>query len=212
MKEAAYADELKTLEEFKPTRNDWFVKETRRRRRKVTPKVKEGEGSSSQPKKKQKKVAKTLLVDEPEEEEPAVNVEENPYAGIEEVMLDLDDLEVEQTAQAVNVEAQKEKVIDDIEGDDVDKDTTSSSSSSEDEVDEAERLRRIQEATEKEKLLRKRKRQEKEDAPFWQKEGRGKKESCISKDPESYTKDFKAEDRLKEETFQRNQETINTTT
>ncbi|KAJ0648810.1 hypothetical protein HanLR1_Chr15g0577071 [Helianthus annuus] len=47
MKEAAYADEPKTLEEFKPTRNDWFVKETRRRRRKVTPKVQEGEGSSS---------------------------------------------------------------------------------------------------------------------------------------------------------------------
>ncbi|XP_022032234.1 FK506-binding protein 5-like [Helianthus annuus] len=87
-----------------------------------------------------------LLVDEPEVEEPTVNVEDNPYAGIEEVMLDLVDLEAE---QAVNVEAQKEKVIDDIE----------------DEVDETERLKRIQAETEKEKLLRKRKRQEKEDAP-----------------------------------------------
>ncbi|XP_022040456.1 histone H1-I-like [Helianthus annuus] len=163
MKEAAYAEELKTLVEFKTTRNDWFVKEPRRRGRKTTPKVQEGEGSSSQPKKKQKKVAKTLLVDEPEVEEPAVNVEENPYAGIEEVMLDLGDLETE---QAVNVEAQKEKVIDDIEGDVVDKDTTSSSSSSEDEVDETERLKRIQAETEKEKLLRKRKRQEKEDALY----------------------------------------------
>ncbi|MFS7905628.1 hypothetical protein Hanom_Chr01g00049921 [Helianthus anomalus] len=67
--------------------------------------------------------------------------------------------------KVVNVEAQKgkEKVIDDIEGDDVNKDTTSSSSSSEEEVDETERLQRIQEATEQEKLLRKRKRQEKED-------------------------------------------------
>ncbi|XP_021990854.1 caldesmon-like [Helianthus annuus] len=162
-KEAAYAEELKTLEEFKPTRNDWFVKEPRRRSRKVTPKVQEGEGSSSQPTKKQKKVTKTLLVDEPEVEEPTVNVEENPYAGIEEVMLDLGDLEAE---QAVNVEAPKEKVIDDIESDDVNKSTTRSSSSSDDEIDETERLKRIQAETEKEKLLRKRKRQEKEDAPY----------------------------------------------
>ncbi|MFS7912072.1 hypothetical protein Hanom_Chr02g00125541 [Helianthus anomalus] len=65
--------------------------------------------------------------------------------------------------QAVNVEAGKEKVIDDIEGDDVDKSTTSSSSSLDDEIDETERLRRVQEATEQEKLLRKRKRQEKDD-------------------------------------------------
>lgn len=95
MKEAAYAEELKTLVEFKTTRNDWFVKEPRKRSRKVTPKVQEGEGSSSQPKQKQKKVTKTLLVDEPEVEEPTVNVEENPYAGIEEVMLDLGDLAAE---------------------------------------------------------------------------------------------------------------------
>ncbi|KAJ0751621.1 hypothetical protein HanPI659440_Chr09g0314931 [Helianthus annuus] len=163
MKEAAYAEELKVLEDFKGTRNDWFVKELRKRGKKVTPKSQEGEGSSAQPKKKQKKVAKTLLINEPEVEEPTVNVEENPYVGIEEVILDVDDVVVE---QAASKEAQKEKVTDDIEGDDVDKDTTSSSSSSDDEVDETEHLRRIQEATEKEKLLRKRKRQEKEDAPY----------------------------------------------
>ncbi|XP_035835773.1 pollen-specific leucine-rich repeat extensin-like protein 1 [Helianthus annuus] len=65
--------------------------------------------------------------------------------------------------QVVNVEAGKEKVVDDIEGDDVVKSTTSSSSSSDDEIDETERLRRVQEATKQEKLLRKRKRQEKDD-------------------------------------------------
>ncbi|MFS7966637.1 hypothetical protein Hanom_Chr09g00776131 [Helianthus anomalus] len=113
--------------------------------------------------KKQKKAAKTLLIDEPEDEEPVVNVEEDPYADIDQVMLNADDLFTEQTA---DVDVQKEKVIDDIEGDDVDKDTTSSSSSSDEEIDDNERLRRIQEATEKEKLLRKRKRQEKEDAPY----------------------------------------------
>ncbi|XP_022026979.1 glutamic acid-rich protein-like [Helianthus annuus] len=137
MKEAAYADELKTLEEFKTTRNDWFVKETRRRGKKVTPKS--------------------------QEDEPVVTEEEDPYAGIDQVMLNVDDLVSE---QAVNVEAEKEKVIDDIEGDDVNKSTTSSSSSSDDEADEAERLKRIEEATKKEKQLRKRKRQEKDDAAY----------------------------------------------
>ncbi|KAJ0668970.1 hypothetical protein HanPI659440_Chr17g0695691 [Helianthus annuus] len=163
MKEAAYADELKTLEEFKTTPNDWFVKETRRRGKKVTPKSQEGEGSSSQPKKKQKKVAKTLLIDEPKVEEPVVTAEEDPYADIDQVMLNVDDLVSE---QAVNVEAEKEKVLDDFEGDDVNKSTTSSSSSSDEEIDENERLRRIQEATEKEKQLRKMERQEKDDSAY----------------------------------------------
>ncbi|XP_021996003.1 glutamic acid-rich protein-like [Helianthus annuus] len=163
MKEAAYADELKTLEEFKTTRNDWFVKETRRRGKKVTPKSQEGEGSSSQPKKKQKKVAKTLLIDEPDVKELVVTAEEHPYADIDQVMLNVDDLVTE---QAANVKAEKEKVIDDVEGDDVNKSTTSSSSSSDEEIDETECLRRIQEATEKEKQLRKRKRQEKDDAAY----------------------------------------------
>ncbi|XP_021985481.1 serine/arginine repetitive matrix protein 1-like [Helianthus annuus] len=148
MKEAACVDELKTPEEFKTTRNDWFVKETRRRGKK--------------PKKKQKKVAKTLLIDEPEVEELVVTVEEDPYADIDQVMLNVDDLVSE---QAANVEAEKEKVIDDVEGVDVNKSTTSSSSSSDEEIDETERLRRIQEATEKEKQLRKR-RQEKDDATY----------------------------------------------
>ncbi|XP_021971579.1 fibrous sheath CABYR-binding protein-like [Helianthus annuus] len=78
-------------------------------------------------------------------------------------MLNVDDLVSE---QAVNVEAEKEKVLDDVEGDDVNKSTTSSLSSSDDEIDETGRLRRIQEATEKEKQLRKRKRQEKDDAAY----------------------------------------------
>ncbi|KAJ0766377.1 hypothetical protein HanPI659440_Chr08g0314711 [Helianthus annuus] len=66
------------------------------------------------------------------------------------------------------VQKEKEKVIDDIEGDDVDKDTTSSLSSSDDEVvDETKRQRRMKEEIEKEKLLRKRKRLEKDDdAPY----------------------------------------------
>ncbi|MFS7978334.1 hypothetical protein Hanom_Chr10g00914301 [Helianthus anomalus] len=129
MKEAAYTDELKALAEFKNTRNDWFVKETRRRGRKATPKVQDGKGSSSKPKKKQKKAAKTLLIDEPKEDEPAVTVEEDIYA--ESMMFNVDvlesgptvNVEAEQAVnveaeQAINVEAGKEKVIDDVEGDD----------------------------------------------------------------------------------------------
>ncbi|MFS7961986.1 hypothetical protein Hanom_Chr08g00721371 [Helianthus anomalus] len=96
MKEAAYAEELKVLEEFKPTRNDWFVKQTKRRRRKVTPKVQEGEGSSSQPKKKQKKAVKKLLIGEPEEDDPVVSAEEDPYNVDESLMFNVDVLETEQ--------------------------------------------------------------------------------------------------------------------
>ncbi|XP_021979950.1 cell surface glycoprotein 1-like [Helianthus annuus] len=148
IKEAAYAEELKTLAEFKNIKNEWFVKETGRRRRKATPKIQEGEGSSSKPKKKQKKAAETLLIDEPEEDETMVTTEDDPYNAGEDMMFNVDVLETGPTVtaeveQVVNVEAGKEKVIDDIEGDDVDKSTTSSSSSSDDEIDEAERLRRI---------------------------------------------------------------------
>ncbi|KAJ0752672.1 hypothetical protein HanPI659440_Chr09g0327041 [Helianthus annuus] len=46
MKEATYVEELKVLEEFKNTKNEWYVKETGRRRRKATPIVKQGEGSN----------------------------------------------------------------------------------------------------------------------------------------------------------------------
>ncbi|KAJ0502123.1 hypothetical protein HanRHA438_Chr11g0511211 [Helianthus annuus] len=74
MKEKSATDELKQLEGFKNTRNEWFlkdVKEKKKRGGKRTPKVQAEEGSSSQPKKKcQKKVVETMLVDESEEEEP----------------------------------------------------------------------------------------------------------------------------------------------
>ncbi|MFS7905629.1 hypothetical protein Hanom_Chr01g00049931 [Helianthus anomalus] len=61
MKEAAYVEEMKTLKDFKNTKNEWYVKEIGRRRRRATPKVQEGEGSSSKPKKKQKKAAKNVI-------------------------------------------------------------------------------------------------------------------------------------------------------
>ncbi|MFS7967126.1 hypothetical protein Hanom_Chr09g00782101 [Helianthus anomalus] len=158
MKEAIYADELKILENFKTTKNEWYVKESGRRRRLATPTAEQGEGSSSKPKKKQK----------------GSNYEQNVTAG-EDLLFDADVLEtgpdffanVVQTVTA-EIQKEKEKVIDDIEGDDVDKDTTSSSSSSDEEVvDENERQRRMKEEIEKEKLLRKRKRLEKDDdAPY----------------------------------------------
>ncbi|KAJ0750716.1 hypothetical protein HanLR1_Chr05g0185141 [Helianthus annuus] len=175
-KEAGYAEELRILTDFKTTKNEWYVKETGRRRRLATPTTEQGEGSSSKPKKKQKKKVQTLLVDEPEDDIPVDDVEkkQNVTAG-ENHLFDVDVLEtgsdlaanVEQTV-TVEIQKEKEKVIDDIEGDDVDKDTTSSSSSSDEEVvDENERQRRINEEIEKEKLIRKRKRLEKDDdAPY----------------------------------------------
>ncbi|KAJ0430939.1 hypothetical protein HanHA300_Chr17g0674781 [Helianthus annuus] len=181
MKEAIYADELKILENFKTTKNEWYVKEFGRRRRLATPTAEQGEGSSSKPKKKQKKTARTMLLDEPEEDNPVVDVEKEQDVNAEDVpsntdvLIDIDMLEtgpdfVANVVQTVTAEVQKEKekVIDDIEGDDMDKDTTSSSSSSDDEVvDENERQRRMKEEIEKEKLLRKRKRLEKDDdAPY----------------------------------------------
>ncbi|XP_035842235.1 glutamic acid-rich protein-like [Helianthus annuus] len=175
MKEAAYAEELKVLEDFKSTKNEWYVKESGRRRRKATPIVQQVDGSFSQPKKKQKKAAKTSLIDEPEEVETVVTVEKETVVAAEDDPFNVDDLfdsdiletgptVVADVDKAANVEAQKGKgkITDDIEGDDVDKSTTSSSSY-EEVVDETERLRRIQEETEKEKLLKKRKRQEKDD-------------------------------------------------
>ncbi|MFS7919137.1 hypothetical protein Hanom_Chr03g00209291 [Helianthus anomalus] len=74
MKEASYAAELKKLTNFKETRNEWFVKEEKKKRnRKSTPKVQVEEGSSSQPEKRQKKVVETMLVDESEEENEAID-------------------------------------------------------------------------------------------------------------------------------------------
>ncbi|KAJ0905717.1 hypothetical protein HanPSC8_Chr07g0297151 [Helianthus annuus] len=176
MKEAFYADELKILENFKTTKNEWYVKESGRRRRLATPTAEQGEGSSSKPKKKQKKKAQTMLVDEPEDDIPIVDVEkEQEVTAGEDLLFDADVLEtgpdfVANVVQSVTAEIQKEKekIVDDFEGDDVDKDTTSSSSSSDDEVvDENERQRRMKEEIEKEKLLRKRKRLEKDDdAPY----------------------------------------------
>ncbi|XP_022024436.1 glutamic acid-rich protein-like [Helianthus annuus] len=138
MKEAAYADE--------------------KRGEKATPKAQKGEGSSSQPKKRQKKVAKTLLIDEPDVEEPVpiaeVEVEHDVEAEAEteaepnievDVHLSPNSKSLLKKLKAFNaqkdkadVDAQKGKVADDIEGDDVNKSTTSSSSSSEDEIDEVE--------------------------------------------------------------------------
>ncbi|KAJ0558010.1 hypothetical protein HanIR_Chr07g0331591 [Helianthus annuus] len=176
MKEAFYADELKILENFKTTKNEWYVKESGRRRRLATPTAEQGEGSSSKPKKKQKKKAQTMLVDEPEDDIPIVDVEkEQEVTAGEDLLFDADVLEtgpdfVANVVQSVTAEIQKEKekIVDDFEGDDVEKDTTSSSSSSDDEVvDENERQRRMKEEIEKEKLLRKRKRLEKDDdAPY----------------------------------------------
>ncbi|KAJ0771803.1 hypothetical protein HanPI659440_Chr07g0273221 [Helianthus annuus] len=176
MKEAFYADELKILENFKTTKNEWYVKESGRRRRLATPTAEQGEGSSSKPKKKQKKKAQTMLVDEPEDDIPIVDVEkEQEVTAGEDLLFDADVLEtgpdfVANVVQSVTAEIQKEKekIVDDFEGDEVDKDTTSSSSSSDDEVvDENERQRRMKEEIEKEKLLRKRKRLEKDDdAPY----------------------------------------------
>ncbi|XP_021971570.1 fibronectin-binding protein A-like [Helianthus annuus] len=176
MKEARYADELKFLKDFKTTKNEWHVKETGRRRRMATPIVREGEGSSSQPKKKQKKAAQTLLIDEPAEDNPVVDVEKEQVVTAEDDPFNVDqlfDTNVLETGpeivadvnKVVNVESQKEKekIVEDVEGDDVNKDTTSSSSSSDDGIDEIESRKRIQEEIEKEKLLRKRKRQEKDD-------------------------------------------------
>ncbi|XP_022019207.1 uncharacterized protein LOC110919241 [Helianthus annuus] len=152
-KEKGYADELKILKNFMSKRGEWFLKEQKKKKKtkKATSKTQKDE-------------------DEPEEVEPVVAAEEDLSNVDDHMLFDNDVLEtgptvVAEVDQVVNVEAQKgkDKVIDDIEGDDVDKDTTSSSSSSEEEVDETERLRKVQEAIEKEKLLRKRKRQEKDD-------------------------------------------------
>ncbi|XP_022031734.1 pinin-like [Helianthus annuus] len=148
MKEAGYADELKILEKFKDSRNEWFVKEEKKKKsRKSTPRVQAKEGSSSQPKKRQKKNVETMLVDEPDEEEPVTNVEGNQESDIDDVLKNID----------YNLEA--DKVVDEGVGVDEDK----SSSSSESKVDETERMRRIQAEIAKEKQLKRKRREEKDD-------------------------------------------------
>ncbi|MFS7937049.1 hypothetical protein Hanom_Chr05g00422951 [Helianthus anomalus] len=91
MKEAGYTDELKILQSFKDTRNEWFVKEEKKRKsKKTTPQVQTEEGFSSQPKKRQKKNVETMLVDEPDEAEPVTNVEGNQESDIDEMLKNID--------------------------------------------------------------------------------------------------------------------------
>ncbi|MFS7963128.1 hypothetical protein Hanom_Chr08g00734501 [Helianthus anomalus] len=171
-KEKSYEEELKILKNFISKRSEWFLKEEKKKSRKTTPTVKSGEESSSQPKKKQKKATSMSLIDEPDEDVPATNIEkEQEVAGAENIEMNAElfttDTDfVENVVQTVtsDIQKEKEKVIDDIEGDDMDKDKTSSSGSSEDEVvDEFERQRRMEEEIENERILRKRKRQEVDD-------------------------------------------------
>ncbi|KAJ0764984.1 hypothetical protein HanPI659440_Chr08g0298391 [Helianthus annuus] len=169
-KEKSYEEELKILKNFISKRSEWFLKEEKKKSKKSTSTVKTGEESSSQPKKKQKKSTPMSLVDEPDEDIPAANVEkEQEVAMVQDIEINEDVFTtnpdfVENVVQTVTSEIQKEKLVEDIEGDDVDKDTTSSSSSSEDEVvDEFEHQRRLEEEIANERMLRKRKRLEEDD-------------------------------------------------
>ncbi|KAF5818126.1 hypothetical protein HanXRQr2_Chr02g0061221 [Helianthus annuus] len=70
MNEKSATDELTKLEDFSETRNDWYTKVGKEKKkggkRTPTPKAQTEEGSSSQPQKKRKKKAvETMLVDEP---------------------------------------------------------------------------------------------------------------------------------------------------
>ncbi|XP_022019242.1 glutamic acid-rich protein-like [Helianthus annuus] len=157
MKEKSYADELKTLEGFKETRNEWFLKEEKNKRSgKSTPKVQAEEGSSSQPKqKRQKKNVETMLVDESEEEdegeaEAEVNVEGDVRLSPESAKL---------LKSLTDYNAETEKTAGD-EGDNEDK---SSSSSSDEDIDETERAKRIQAEIEKEKQLKRKRKEDKDD-------------------------------------------------
>ncbi|MFS7977999.1 hypothetical protein Hanom_Chr10g00910531 [Helianthus anomalus] len=163
MKEKSYADELEILKEFKGTRNDWFVKEQKKRGRKATPKAQTEEGLSSQPKKRQKKAAKTLLVDESEVEaevEAEAEAENVVNVGVD-VRLSPNSDSLLKKLKVFN--AQKDKAVVVEEGDDVNKSTTSSSGSSEDEIDETERYKKVMSGVEKERH-KKRKRSGKDDA------------------------------------------------
>ncbi|XP_021979709.1 glutamic acid-rich protein-like [Helianthus annuus] len=116
MKEAGYAKELKTLKNFKETRNEWFVKEEKKKRsRKATPKVQKEEGSSSQPqKKRQNKVVETMLVDESEEEDEAEAEETEKAAGeegddVENSSSSSFKEEIDETERAKRIQAEVEK-------------------------------------------------------------------------------------------------------
>ncbi|MFS8007291.1 hypothetical protein Hanom_Chr14g01259251 [Helianthus anomalus] len=155
MKEKSYTDELKVLEHFRKYRNEWFLKEEKKKRsRKATPKIQVEEGSSSQPKRKrQKKTVETMLVDEPDDEakvEAEVYVEGDVHMSPNSAKL-LRDLTKDLT---------NEKVAGDVEGDYGDK---SFSSSSDEEIDETERARRIKAEIEKEKQLKRKRKEDKDD-------------------------------------------------
>ncbi|KAM0061225.1 hypothetical protein Hdeb2414_s0004g00133471 [Helianthus debilis subsp. tardiflorus] len=148
MKEKSAAEELKMLAGFKETRNEWFLKEEKKKRsRKTTLKVQADEGSSSQPKKKsQKKVVETMLVYEPNEDEP------EPDADINQERLSF---ETKQLLKTLNDTLETEKVAGKEGGNEEE-----SSSSSESEIDETERLKRIRDDIEKEKQLKRKMREE----------------------------------------------------
>ncbi|XP_021996082.1 titin homolog [Helianthus annuus] len=154
MKEASYAEELKTLANFKETQNEWFVKEEKKKRsRKATPKVQVEEGLSSQPKqKRQKKSVETMLVDESDKEDEA----EDDAEG-DQVCLSPESARFLKSLNEYNAET--EKAAGD-EGDDVEE---SSSSSSDEEIDETERVKRIRDEVEKEKQLKRKRREDKDD-------------------------------------------------
>ncbi|KAM0003428.1 hypothetical protein Hdeb2414_s0284g00856801 [Helianthus debilis subsp. tardiflorus] len=151
MKEKSLAEELKMLAGFKETRNEWLLKEEKKKwSRKTTPKAQAEEGSSTQPnKKRQKKVVETMLVDEPDEDEPEADTERDQVrlSPESERLLKVlnENLEVE---KAVGKEGVNEE---------------ESSSSFESEVDETESLKRIKADIEKEKQLKRKKREEKDD-------------------------------------------------
>ncbi|MFS8007633.1 hypothetical protein Hanom_Chr14g01263361 [Helianthus anomalus] len=110
MQEKSAADELHKFEDFCETRNDWYTKETEKKKkggkRTPTSKVQAEEGSSFQPqKKRKKKIVETLLVDEPEAVETKDNVEKDQEPltpEIEKLMKDIDDtLEAEKSASKI---------------------------------------------------------------------------------------------------------------
>ncbi|KAM0046883.1 hypothetical protein Hdeb2414_s0009g00321801 [Helianthus debilis subsp. tardiflorus] len=159
MKEASYVDELSILADFKETRNEWFLKgEKKKRSRKTTPKVQVEEGSSSQPKqKRQKKVVETLLVDEPEDEEPEAEAEGDVRLSQESGRLLRS---FKESFKADEADKAAGKNVGEIEGAN---EENSSSSSSEEEIDETERAKRIQAEIENEKQLKRKRREDKDD-------------------------------------------------
>ncbi|XP_021984655.1 stress response protein nst1-like [Helianthus annuus] len=117
MKEAGYADELKILESFKDTRNEWFVKEGKKKKsRKSTPQVQAEEGSSSQPKKRQKKSVETMLESDIDEVLKKIDYDlEADKVGDEGVGADEDksssssESEVDETERMRRIQAEIEK-------------------------------------------------------------------------------------------------------